>query len=1056
MDHRSWLWRKRSSEKMILAANKVDLTLNRIGEEVQKGPADKEMGPENSMRNLNEKLASVLLDCHPKDSLVTNPAKPAQEAIAGMEKPAAEAAVVEKEVDKAFRHGIVNEKPTQADAALMKHVQHINFVREEEEQKICDAVMKASSEFEKVQKDLEKNLAEAHKSLAKLAADNSHLNKALVVKERLIGDLNKKKSQAEAEFNTLMARLDTIEKENAFLKYEHRILEKELEIRNEEMEYTRRSVDAAHKQQLESVKQITKLEAECQRLRLLMRKKPPGPAASAKIKGEVEMLSRDQMEMRRRKLNPSRDLIVRETPRESFPQISSKMSMIERLQDMEEENRSLKEIVTSKSTELQASRMMYSRTASRLSCVEAQLKEICKGRKPLELARYGPISSELSIKLVDNGSDDGFSSPGSWATALISELEHFKDGKIKNQLERKAIEVPDMSLMDDFVEMEKLAVVSTETPCGGDYHPDVTCKELVPVEKSDSNAKQEIRSQDMATEKSFDWLQVVLNAILKQKCISKQSLDELLEDIRIALGYINHPGESDSLHFGGYITSKSSDTSPAGHAFDATYGIDPQIKESSQHLDSNLSMSICKIIELIEGINIRSAVSYNTSDNLSEKDSLSLTSAAPVDYFVHVFRWKSSELSTVLQKFIRTCNDLLNGKADLQKFVREFSFALNWITNNCIAPKDASSARNNIKKHFGWNESPSENEVGVGTDDLRVESNAAYTSEDQSSCLCSAVPLDHQNILFQTECVQGNLQEENRRLKDELKNIEARLECATDKSKTLMTQLHETKENIGNLESEVKTLKESKEMVEDQIENQNSINEDLDTQLTVCKAKLSEVFQKFSSLEVELEYKNNCCEELEATCLELQLQLESVAKKEPPNHCVNQDGKVSQNGWEITEASVKLAECQETILNLGKQLKALASPRDAALFDKVFPTTNPATTTTNNKKLNKHFSLRDQMLAEDGAKAETVKCPNDKGTSSIEDTLKPSLPHSSDGNDLDTPKAQVRTPEAHPGSKNKPNNIAVGSLAIVPSKKRGVGLLMKLLLRRKKGSSKNS
>ncbi|KAK2665047.1 hypothetical protein Ddye_003621 [Dipteronia dyeriana] len=838
MDHRSWRWRKRSSEKTILSANKVDLTLKRINEEVQRLPADKEMGPDNSMKNLNEKLATVLLDCHPKDSLLL-----------GQEKPAAEAAPVEKEVD---------EKPTQSDSALMENMQHLNIVLEEEERKIRDAVMKTSSEFEKAQKDLEKNLAEANKSLAKLASENSHLNKALVVKEKLINDLNKQKSQSEAEFNTLMARLDTIEKENAFLKYEHRILEKELEIRNEEMEYTRRSVDAAHKQQLDSVKQITKLEAECQRLQLLMQKKPPGGP-----------------EMRRRKLNPSRDLIVRETIKESSPETSGKIGILERLHDMEEENRSLKEIVTSKSTELQASRMMYSRTASKLSCIEAQFKELCKGRKTLELPRYGPISSELSIKSVDNGSEDSISSPGSWATALISEHEHFKDGKIKNQLERKAIEVSDMSLMDDFVEMEKLAVVSMETPCVGDYHPDATCKELVPVVKSDSNST--VAKQDMATEKSFDWLQVVLNAILKQKCISKQSLDELLDDIRIALGYINHPTVSEA--------------------------------------------------------------------------------------------------------------------------------------------KDASSARNNIKKHFGWIESLGENEVGVGTDGFCVE-------------------------------------EENRRLKDKLKNMEAKLESATDKIQALMEQLHESEENIRNLESEVRALKESKEMIEDHIENQKSINEDLDTQLSVAKAKLSDVFQKFSSLEVELEYKHNCCEELEATCLELQLQLESVAKKETPKHSIDQDGKVSQNDWEITAASVKLAECQETILNLGKQLKALASPRDAALFDKVFSTTNPATTTTtNNKKLNKHFSLRDQMLAEDGPKAEVVKSPKDNGTLRIEGTPKPSLPRTSDCNALHT--VQVHTPEAHPGSKNKPSNTAVGSLALVPSKKRGVGLLLKLLLRRKKGSSKN-
>ncbi|KAJ0076903.1 hypothetical protein Patl1_35515 [Pistacia atlantica] len=504
-------------------------------------------------------------------------------------------------------------------------------------------------------------------------------------------------------------------------------------------------------------------------------------------------------------------------------------------------------------------------------------------------------------------SDDGISSSGSWANALILELEHFKAGKLKHQLEHKPIDVSDMSLMDDFVEMEKLAIVSLETAPGGGCQPDVTGKELVPVVQSHSNpteTKPEIHSEDIATEKSFDWLQ----AYWRTK----------------------------ALQISGDIALKSPNLSPTSHSLDADSGIDTLIKErSSQHLESNLIKSIRKIIKLIEGFTISSSVGYNASDSFSERDRSSLNLVTPVHCTVHVFQWRSSELSALLQKLVCTCNDLLNGKSDLEKFVGELSFALDWIINNSFAPKDAPTTRNKMK-HFGWNEPEGENEVGAAVDGLLLESNTVHKSEEQSSCLVSASPLHDQNVSFQTERIQGNIQGENKRLKDEMRNIEARLESFTNKSKALMIQLRESEDNIGALKEEVKTLKESKEMIEDQIENQKSINEDLDTQLTVAKAKLSEVFQKFSSLEVELEYKNNCCEELEATCLELQLQLESVAKKETPKYGTNQEGKRSQNGWEITAASVKLAECQETILNLGKQLKALASPREAVLFDNVF------------------------------------------------------------------------------------------------------------------------
>ncbi|RVX21085.1 Filament-like plant protein 7 [Vitis vinifera] len=147
---------------------------------------------------------------------------------------------------------------------------------------------------------LEEKLAETSKRLAKLGAENTHLSKALLAKEKLIGDLSDRRKQTEADFNALMTRLDSTEKDHASLKYEVRVLEKELEIRNEEREFNRRTADASHKQHLESVKKIAKLESECQRLRLLVRKRLPGPAALAKMKNEVEMLGRDPSEMRRR------------------------------------------------------------------------------------------------------------------------------------------------------------------------------------------------------------------------------------------------------------------------------------------------------------------------------------------------------------------------------------------------------------------------------------------------------------------------------------------------------------------------------------------------------------------------------------------------------------------------------------------------------------------------------------------------------------------------------------------------------------------------------------
>ncbi|CBI32383.3 unnamed protein product, partial [Vitis vinifera] len=618
-------------------------------------PLTETLGLEGSMKNLNEKLAAVVDESKTKDDLVTKYARMAEEAIAGREKAEAEALSLKQELDEALNLGVAaKERLSHLDAALKQCMQQLTSLKEEQEQRIRDAVMKTLREFEKTQKNLEDNLTETSKRLTDLTVENTHLSKALLAKEKLIEDLCKIKSQADTEFKALMARLDSTEKENAFLKYEFRMLEKELEIRNEEREFNRRSAEAIHKQHLESVKKIAKLEAECQRLRLLVRKRLPGPAA--------------------------------------------------RLCEVEEENKTLKEILAKKNNELHSPRLLCARTPSRFGQPEAQLGESPKSQKTMDLVSY-------------------------------------------------------MSLMDDFVEMEKLAIVSADTHFQG--------------------------SHDGSIGKSRDWLQDVLKVMLEQNCVSKRSLHELLDDIKIALGFVN----------------------------------DPSVVEADKAASSR---------------------------HLGEPDS------QPISGYI---TWKDE-----------------------------------------------------IKRHF----------------------------------------------------------------ESAKKDLEAKLQSATDNSQALMNQLEKSEQSIGSLRTELETLKDSKGLIEDQIENQKLINEELNTQLTVAKAKINEVLQKFSALEVEFEDKSNSCQELEATCLELQLQLESFPEKEVSEADQDQEGKQLQTGWEITAASVKLAECQETILNLGKQLKALASPRDRAIFDKVYSTTSTA---TNDKKLSHRSSLRDRMLADDDADTEVFKSP---------------------------------------------------------------------------------
>jgi hypothetical protein len=155
---------------------------------------------------------------------------------------------------------------------------------------------------------------------------------------------------------------------------------------------------------------------------------------------------------------------------------------------------------------------------------------------------------------------------------------------------------------------------------------------------------------------------------------------------------------------------------------------------------------------------------------------------------------------------------------------------------------------------------------------------------------------------------------------------------------------------------------------------------------------------------------------------------------------------------EITAASEKLAECQETILNLGKQLKSLAAPKDASLFDNVMAAqltnTNTSAATTTTSKMNpnpappkvmkaKNRSLLDQMLSEDDIKAKVSKVSDrDSNLATIPGFIEP-----------------LEKILALNGFKDKDDSATANDLAIVPTKKPGSGSLWKKLLWKKKKSA---
>ncbi|CAN6460137.1 unnamed protein product [Victoria cruziana] len=1127
MDHKSWLWRKKSTEKTIVVTDRVNLPTK--GNEEEACEADKAADLEKSLKDLNEKLSSALSENRAKDDIVKQHAKVAEEAIAGWERAEAEAVSFKQGLDNALQNAAeADDKMAHLDGALKECMRQLRHVREEQEQRIHDAVMKVTRDNEREKNRLEEKLAEANKEAVELHAENNRLNKIIQVKEKLVEEIKERSLQAEADFTALSVRLDSAEKYNATLKYELCMLGKELEIRNEEKEYNRRAADASHRQQLESMKKITKLEAECQRLRLMVRKRLPGPAAVAQMKNEVETLGRDPDEQRRKRFSQGHGSAAsglsanQETISKRF------VFLTERMSAMEEENKILKETIAKKSHELESSRTIGARTMSKLTQVEAQLSQVLKGQDNLEQAKT--VCASLASVSEDSRNEDRNSCAESWASALISELEQFKTGKQKESC--KSFGASELSLMDDFLEMEQLAIVSVDKPLDTSHTlredetvdvntaaktivpvSEVTGKELVPYGENDmatDTENQEVHSKCIRKEKSPGWLLSLLRGVLLNH-VTEGSIDEILEATRVALSDSPYYLPADAIELI-TVSSPSYSMDPSCikscHSSRSPPPISPRTDSYSedgeklyqngkkkQLFSSKLNKSISKIIHLIEAAAPMSHADVGNHQISLENRNASLPySNAVTGYTVRVFQWQSSELNTVLHGFIETCNDLLQEKIGLEKFASKLCSTLDWLINHCFSLQDVSSMKDTIKKHFDYDESLSETESETGGLETptslskSIDSEKHMTVDQTLASGLSGSQENHESIRLK-HGIQSKAQEEfyrfngeTERMKIENKELENKLQLATDLNGSLKHQIQQLEQQVSSLELELAGVEAEKSSIEDQLKQHRFLNNDLEEKLSSARIELKESNQKLTSLEVELEEKISCLEALETTCLELQLQLES-AKKRETSLGVEEAEKRLRNDLEISAASEKLAECQETILNLGKQLKALASPRDAALLDKVIPFSQ------------RRQSLLDQMLADDETKSGSCRSPR---TKDIIYTTVPDKQGDADRKKFDLPPANnsqagllygwkvlnsdpnhndvesaldngyqstpVKSPRKYFGSveKQRPESKTSDiSLAIVPKRQGGGGggggggFLKRLLLRKRRASKKS-
>ncbi|EES11085.1 filament-like plant protein 7 [Sorghum bicolor] len=272
--------------------------------------------------------------------------------------------------------------------ALRSCMEQLLLVRDEKERLIIEATNKISSEHKKTL-HLQQKFEDTNKQFDKVITENYNLCNTVASKEKLIKELKESKGHSEQKLTEATARLEFSQKQCASLQYEVRVLQEELEIRSKEREYDLKSIDAARKKQQESAKKIAVLEAECQRLRTMVQKRLPGPAALAKMKDEVKRQGSGAAENGTRR---PRAAVQPQQPRHS----SMSEGHLVKLQELGDENRQLRQLLAQKESDLHFVLSKYADEACKLSILQRQHEELSGSHGSTENNHPKPMVSAFA------------------------------------------------------------------------------------------------------------------------------------------------------------------------------------------------------------------------------------------------------------------------------------------------------------------------------------------------------------------------------------------------------------------------------------------------------------------------------------------------------------------------------------------------------------------------------------------------------------------------------------------------------------------------------------
>ncbi|KAG0584561.1 hypothetical protein KC19_3G218000 [Ceratodon purpureus] len=936
---RSWLWKKRNGlgegatsptpvklfdeqevarileDQVRLQKEQMDLALREVDEKY----SEKEKTINEKLDAVSSKLTSALAEITIKDNLVKEHIRVAEEAVIGWERAENETASFKLQLDDAVQQKLATEDRVQhLDSALKEATNQLRIAREEQEQRIheiivnktheydelraemdskeqrmLETVVKKETEYDKLRAETESKLADASHKLDQTRAElmesrlaNQAFSNALQERSDVLAEVSNARTRAETNIKVLQMRLEGMEKENVNLKDDLRVVTKRLEYRMSELEHAKKATDVVSKQLAEALKKVTKVDEECARLRTLVRKKPPstGNGAVARLKQDVDPSGRDAgRSPRRRPLGRNQ---IGADLEENFQaaQLEAKASA-EKILNLQEETRTLKEILEKRDEELQRARIMCAKTASRLTSVEEEVEAL--------------KSASRSASQVEKAS------PETWASNASSILSESSLKILPSKRDSLNFE-----LMDDFEEMERLARSQFHDSCS--------------VSRSELSVEADV---------VFAGLEEALARKDKDLEAANQMCDELKTKLVVAEEQL--------------VSLQSKNAATEQSVIDLQYRLDSLMESQAQQRSENdreLALAVKKLIHITEAL--AQATGTESTATRLDHHKTSLSTNNPI---VLSLQWQDPTLDTSMNSLVLAANTFLQTGADVLKFFLELTTTLDCILIIHIAANE--ELRND-------RDASAEERLAVS---MELESARVQVSQlEEELCRKRAEQVDTERKVqvemarfSQFEAEVQKLKTEKNELEHNLSEMDQHLVEANDRVESLRVRMSDAEALVAELQT--RQVEHDKDKEEDLIEQELMELSDpgmrIAANMRAADEEMHQLHDKVAALEVELHGERRRHQEVVAKLEDMQEQIHRgvgrVDHSPGRSHGKNgdhllqlalvEDDATKNARKEKDIAAAALAECQRTILALGKQLKVLGLQEPSDISQMISP-----------------------------------------------------------------------------------------------------------------------